>query len=49
MMRSINLDPGTDAMLTKYAKKIHVSRSSVVRMLISEKYENEYHESRKRS
>lgn len=34
-VRGFNLDKETYEMLTKYAKKIHISRSAVIRMLIA--------------
>lgn len=35
-VRGFNLDKETYEMLTKYAKKKHISRSAVIRMLIAE-------------
>ena len=34
-VRGFNLDKETYEMLTKYAKKLHISRSAVMRMLIA--------------
>ena len=34
MMKTINLDKETHEILTEYAKKKHISRSAVIRMLI---------------